>query len=217
MKKKIDIQITSGRGPAECCWVVSQVLKEMLCEARARGMQADVLHRKDGDLERTLVSARLRISGGEKETREFAHSWIGSIQWTGQSPYRRHHRRKNWFVGVEEISGQSVYADIKDKDIRYEAIRSSGPGGQNVNKVSTAVRALHLPTGTQVVASDSRSQLQNKKAATNRLKAKLAKTEIAAAQQSAESDWQQHNILKRGNPIRCYRRPKFKCEKGGFN
>lgn len=96
----------------------------------------------------------------------------GTIQWITQSPYRKYHKRKNWFVGVAAF-------DVKElmpwnlKDVNLETCKSSGPGGQNVNNMETAVRGIHLPSAIQVMAMDTRSQLENKKLYLARLEAKV--------------------------------------------
>ena len=86
--------------------------------------------------------------------------------------FRKMHKRKNWFIGIFEMM-QQKNTSISEKDIQYQAMRSSGAGGQHVNKVSSAIRATHVPTGIGTVAMDSRSQHQNKKLATERLLKKL--------------------------------------------
>jgi peptide chain release factor len=202
------IQITSGRGPAECCWVVAQLLKLLLQEARSRGLTATVIDREPGVENATLTSASVKLVGDGLE--DFLKSWEGSILWVGQSPYRRHHKRKNWFVGINRLSLPDKHYVLEERDIRYEATRAGGPGGQHVNKVSTAVRATHLPSGITVLASESRSQLQNKKAAKERLAGLLEAKRLQYQLESIRQGWQQHGELERGNPVRQFRGSDFK-------
>lgn len=197
--KKILIQITSGKGPAECCRVVALVQNMMMKEARQQNINIEVLENKPGELNGTLLSATMMVSGNDLDA--FIKEWSGTIQWIAQSPYRKFHKRKNWFVGVAAF-------DVKEllqwnlADVKLETCRSSGPGGQNVNKVETAVRGTHLPSGLQVLAMDSRSQLENKKLCLARLEAKVLvwQTEQLVTQQ--QDHWQQHNELERGSPVR---------------
>ena len=89
--------------------------------------------------------------------------------------------------------------------LTINAVRSSGPGGQNVNKVETAVRATHVPSGISVAASDMRSQAQNKKLAHERLMMKLASLEESKQQEHDRSVWMNHNTLERGNPVKKFK------------
>ena len=199
--EKIIIQITSGRGSVECCRVVAKVEERLLQEARTAGLQIEVLEHKPGELAGTLLSATLLATG--ENLIGFTEQWQGTIQWIAQSPYRRYHKRKNWFVGVAIFPVQDQAA-WNPQEVVFETCRASGPGGQHVNKVETAVRGIHLPSGIQVMASDSRSQLQNKKLCLERLKAKvLARhTEHLVARQQVQ--WEEHNTLERGNPVRTF-------------
>jgi len=99
--EKVYIQITSGRGPAECCRVVSKVLELMLKEAKQQNIYAEVVEREEGEINRTLLSAVLFLAGENLES--FIDSWEGTILWIAQSPYRKFHKRKNWFVGVQSL------------------------------------------------------------------------------------------------------------------
>ena len=89
---------------------------------------------------------------------------------------------------------------LQKDDFRYETLRASGPGGQHVNKTESAVRAVHIPSGMSVVASDQRSQWQNKKLATERLLVKLSSWTMEQAMIQAQENWSNHNHLQRGNP-----------------
>lgn len=206
METKI-IQITSGKGPAECCLAVALALKEMLKEAKASGLQHEVISRFPAQENGTLASATLKLEG--KGAGSFAESWKGVLQWIAQSPYRKFHKRKNWFIGIS-VYDRSVLPEWKERDIVFQTMRSSGPGGQNVNKVESAVRALHVPSGVQVAVSDSRSQLQNKKLAVERLREAFTLWQIGVLQKTQQEQWQNHHELERGNPARVYAGKEFK-------
>jgi peptide chain release factor len=204
------IQITAGRGPAECTWVAAQVLKKVLEEAHENQLEATVLQRESGAENGTVASALLVIQG--KSVSDFVASWTGTIQWMGQSTFRKMHKRKNWFIGVFEV--ETVQAKrISEKDIQYQAMRSSGAGGQHVNKVSSAIRATHLPTGLSVVSMDSRSQHQNKKLATERLIDKFKVFELEQIKQHVSQQWENQLNVQRGNPTRTFKGSDFKNEK----
>jgi peptide chain release factor len=204
------LQITSGRGPAECTWVVAQVLKKMVQEAADFNLKSTVLQHEAGSENGTVESALVQIEG--KNTKTFAQSWIGTIQWIGQSTFRKFHKRKNWFIGVFEVE-QSAAAQFSERDIQYQAMRSSGAGGQHVNKVSSAIRATHIPSGISVVAMDSRSQHQNKKLATERLLQKLEQNQVEQLKNEFQTTWTNQLQIQRGNPIRVFQGTDFKKEK----
>lgn len=204
------IQITAGRGPAECTWVAAQVLKKVLEEAQNNQLEATVLQREAGSENGTVATALVLLKG--KSVEHFIASWSGTIQWIGQSTFRNRHKRKNWFIGVFEMDTVQLKA-VSEKDIQYQAMRSSGAGGQHVNKVSSAIRATHLPTGLSVVAMDSRSQHQNKKWATERLLDKFKVFELEQVKQQVTDQWENQLKVQRGNPIRVFKGSDFKKEK----
>ncbi|MBK5722981.1 peptide chain release factor H [Dysgonomonas sp. Marseille-P4677] len=196
---KIYLQITSGRGPAECCRVVALVLEKVLAQAGKLGLTAEVIEREEGELNRTLFSAIVSLEGSKVE--KIIDEWEGTIQWIAQSSYRIYHKRKNWFVGVKSFTPNEL-SDIDTQYITYQTLRSSGPGGQHVNKTESAVRATHAPSGLSVTASDQRSQMQNKKLATERLLIKLSAWNEEQQIQQVQENWDNHNNLQRGNPVK---------------
>ncbi|MCE8972001.1 peptide chain release factor H [Bacteroides fragilis] len=197
--EKTYLQITSGRGPVECCRVVALVLEKILREAQKRKLRVEILEKETGPVNRTLLSAVVALEGTGCDV--LADEWEETVLWIARSPYRIHHRRKNWFVGVQTFL-LSESREATEDDIRYETLRASGPGGQHVNKTESAVRAVHIPSGISVVASDQRSQWQNKKLATERLLVKLTAWNIEQAMIQAQTNWSNHNSLQRGNPVK---------------
>jgi len=204
------LQITAGRGPAECSWVVAKVLKLLIEELLVNGFDYSILHKVKGVENTTLNSVTILVEGTEKQLIHFSKNWVGTIQWVGQSTFRKYHKRKNWFIAINELDLAGASFEISDRDIRYEATKSGGPGGQHVNKVSSAIRAVHKPTGIFVKVSDSRSQHQNKKMAKERLVQLLKIREIEDQKAAIQSNWQNHNELQRGNPVRVFKGADFK-------
>ncbi len=209
MKTKT-IQITSGRGPVECCWVVAQVLKHLIEDIKEAKIKYTLLQRELGAENGTLQSATIQLQG--KVLEPFLKDWLGTVQWMGKSSFRKFHKRKNWFIGIYEIK-ITEQTSLKEDDIKFQAIRSSGPGGQHVNKVSSAIRATHTKTGIQVLAMDSRSQHQNKKIALKRLQEKVDKYNNEQLKVSVQNQWENHLNLERGNPVRVFIGSDFKTQK----
>lgn len=196
------IQITSGKGPAECERAVFLVFDKIKKEAMQRALTIEPVELINGRFDDTFLSVLFKISGSSLD--DFLKKWEGTIQWTGQSPYRKFHKRKNWFVGVMSYD---LPKEIRwhEKDLSFQTLRASGPGGQNVNKVESAVRAIHIPTGISVMASDERSQLMNRKAAEERLKNKLLSLQMEGAMKQAQEQWMEHNLLRRGSPVAVFK------------
>lgn len=196
------IQITSGRGPAECCRVVARVQELIIKQARAKDISIQVLENIKGDINGTLLSATLLAKGSQLTT--FLKEWEGTVQWIAQSPYRKFHKRKNWFVGVS-VFDVKKQLQWNPKDVTLETCRAAGPGGQHVNKVETAVRGIHRPSGLQVLAMDSRSQLQNKQLCLERLEAKFLARQTGLLVSQQQDQWQEHNELERGQAVKVIR------------
>lgn len=196
------MQITSGKGPAECERVVFLLTQHIMREAGKAGLVCELQETVDGIEARCFFSSLLTVRG--KDAAAFCAAWAGSVRWIAQSPFRPQHKRKNWFAGI------AVYMPLpaatwRESDVTYETLRSTGPGGQHVNKTESAVRAIHKPTGMSVTASDERSQHLNKKAATERLRLKLAVAEGDKLRQQQQSQWMSHQQLERGNAVRVFR------------
>ena len=201
--EKSYIQITSGRGPVECCRVVMFITKKMIEQIKGLGYEVEIVEHEDGPEYGCMFSVTLSVEG--ENIMSLKDEWEGSVLWVAQkNPFRPWHRRKNWFVGVHFFSPLQPES-INERDITYETLRASGPGGQNVNKVETAVRAIHTPTGLTVLTSDMRSQTQNKKLARERLVMKLSAMEETKQMQQTHDVWMNHNTLERGNPVKKFK------------
>ena len=185
------LQISSGQGPAECKLAV-----KMLCEALLKEFPDASLFDVHGDYASAIINGPDELA-----------TLSGTIGWICKSPLRPHHKRKNWFIHASVVP--ELRELTRESDIIVQTFRSGGPGGQNVNKVATAVRIIHKATGLVVVCRDERSQKQNKERALARLWVKLAAMQDAEKGKQKEGAWEEHQKLVRGNPIRVYSGPTF--------
>ena len=203
----IRLLITTGRGPAECRIAAAHTLAAMACEAEAAGLAFDAVTGPDPDGHGPFSAIAL-ISGAGDET--FAKSWAGSIQWICESPVRPLHKRKNWFIGVMELPAALTQpAPLDPGEVRFEAFRAGGPGGQHQNKTESAVRAVHVPSGLAAVTRDGRSQHRNKAIALERLATLLKLSSDLAAISEQRDVHANHDRLVRGNPIRRFKGKSF--------
>ncbi len=203
------LQVTSGRGPDECCLVVARVVRCIVEEAADNNLKTHILETVPGEKPDTFKSALIALEGDNLAG--FVEQWTGTVQWIGYSPFRPNHRRKNWFVGIDTLNPPESL-QWSEKDIRFETMRASGPGGQHVNKTETAVRATHVPTGLSATAQEERSQYLNKKLALTRLAELINQEENKSRQKDRQKMWGQHNTLERGNPVRVYEGKNFRLK-----
>jgi peptide chain release factor len=201
------LQITSGRGPAECCFVVYRLAYIIQKEAEKLNLQVRVLESVPGPKPRTLNSALLAVEG--EGSSQFAQLWNGTIKWIGASPFRPRHKRKNWFAGVTLLT-PAVPAQWPTDALKIEVMRSSGPGGQHANKTLSAVRVTHLPTGVSAIAQEERSQHLNKKLATARVLTGIENIREDTEKSEQQKRWSLHNDLERGNAVKIFKGVDFR-------
>lgn len=203
------LQISAGRGPDECQLATRKVADEILKTAKKMNLDGEIISSQAGDQHGTFLSALVSVTG--KNSKEFCESWQGSIKWMCKSPYRSQHKRSNWFVGVEMVLlADKTDSTINVSDVSFETFGASGPGGQHTNKTDSAVRAKHLPTGHVVTVKTERSQHANKKLALTLLRDKISKENQTARSGDAKNQWQQHEQIERGNPVKVFTGTEFK-------
>lgn len=200
------LHISAGDGPAECAWVVVQLAGAFVREGKTEGLRVEIVW-SDGPTKTAPSSLLVKISDTPKAKTArdvFCSARLGTVRWIGQSPFRNHHKRRNWFVGVTRPPEPADIPGFDERDIRYQTMRASGPGGQHVNKTSSAVRATHVPTGISVTSEEERSQFANKRL--SRIKLALIFEEKAArATRNAKQElWKSNKALERGNEVRVY-------------
>jgi peptide chain release factor 2 len=197
------LALHAGAGGTESQDWAEMLLRMYVRWAERRGFHTEVLDTSPGE-EAGIKSAMLEIKG------EYAYGYLradhGVHRLVRLSPYDSDHARHTSFALVEVLpeADEATEVRISPEDLRVDTFRSSGPGGQNMQKTSSAVRITHLPSGLVVICQSERSQYQNKEIALKVLQARLLEQENAKRADERSKLKGEHQSAGWGNQIRSY-------------
>jgi peptide chain release factor 2 len=195
--------IHSGEGGVDAQDFAEMLLRMYVKWAGKRGLKSEILDQTPGE-EAGIKNGTLELVGSNAYG--LAKSEIGSHRLVRLSPFDAAHRRHTAFALVEvlpEIESDTEI-DLRPDDVRVDTFRSSGAGGQHVNKTSSAVRLTHLPTGIVVTCQNERSQIQNRETAFKILRARLLERKMEAEAGERAKLKGEHVNAGFGNRIRSY-------------
>ena len=202
-KNNAILKLNAGAGGTESCDWCGMLYRMYTRWAERKGFTIEVLDYLDGD-EAGIKSVTFQVNG--LNAYGYLKSEKGVHRLVRISPFNAQGKRQTSFVSLDvmpDIEGD-LDVDIDEKDLRIDTYRSSGAGGQHINKTSSAVRITHIPTGTVVQCQNERSQFQNKDKAMQMLKAKLYLLKQEANAEKLSDIRGEVKEIGWGNQIRSY-------------
>lgn len=199
----IYMQVNAGAGGTEAQDWAEMILRMYMRWADSKGYKYTTLERSDGE-EAGIKSTTIKIEGHQ------AYGWLktetGVHRLVRISPFDSAKKRHTSFasVSVSPVIDDTINIEIDEKDLRIDTYRSSGAGGQHVNKTDSAVRITHIPTNTVAACQNGRSQHQNKATAMEMLKARLYEAEIQKREEEQAAEHGEKTDIGWGHQIRSY-------------
>ena len=202
-KNNAILKLNAGAGGTESCDWCGMLYRMYTRWAERKGFTIEVLDYLDGD-EAGIKSVTFQVNG--QNAYGYLKSEKGVHRLVRISPFNAQGKRQTSFVSLDvmpDIEGD-LDVDIDEKDLRIDTYRSSGAGGQHINKTSSAIRITHIPTGTVVQCQNERRQFQNKDKAMQMLKAKLYLLKKEANAEKLSDIRGEVKEIGWGNQIRSY-------------